>query len=260
MTPVKVCGIGLLAPGVPDWNEGRTQLQSLGRLLSLPFPRPSPEVLPANERRRASDTTRVALEVARQAIDGARIAPADMATVFVSADGDGAILHQICDILATTREVSPTRFHNSVHNAPAGYWSIAMDARRSATSIAAGDGSFSAGLLHAWTHVRVENMPVLLVAYDLPLPFPLSECRPLGAGFAMALLLAPHAEAGMKEISVEAIDDRPDAANPPEWIPPAVWAAPAARSLPLLAALAGGDAQEVLLPYVEGAALRVQVK
>ena len=39
---------------------------------------------------------------------------------------NGQVIHEICEALATDeREVSPTRFHNSVHNASAGYWGIA---------------------------------------------------------------------------------------------------------------------------------------
>ena len=52
-------------------------------------------------------------------------------TVFTSSSGDGDNVHEICETLAAAdRQVSPTRFHNSVHNAPAGYWSIATRSRR----------------------------------------------------------------------------------------------------------------------------------
>ena len=45
--------------------------------------------------------------------------------------------------------VSPTRFHNSVHNAAAGYWTIGAGAMQPATAISAFDASFAQGLLEA---------------------------------------------------------------------------------------------------------------
>ena len=72
---------------------------------------------------------------------------ASLATVFASSDADLAIIHRICLALtATPRLISPTDFHNSVHNAAAGYWSIAAGARAASTTISAHDGSFAAGL------------------------------------------------------------------------------------------------------------------
>ena len=63
------------------------------------------------------------------------IAAPDAAVVFASGDADGENLHHILESLATPEhEVSPTRFHNSVHNAAAGYWNIATGARTPAHS------------------------------------------------------------------------------------------------------------------------------
>ena len=89
------------------------------------------------------------------------------------------------------RDVSPTRFHNSVHNAPAGYWSIATGARGPSTSLCAHESSFAAGLLEAAIQAHAEATRVLLIAYDLPHPFPLSAVAPVSAPFGVALLLAP---------------------------------------------------------------------
>ena len=48
-------------------------------------------------------------------------AAAEMTSVFASANGDGALVHAILETLADPEpQVSPTQFHNSVHNAPAG--------------------------------------------------------------------------------------------------------------------------------------------
>ena len=83
-------------------------------------------------------------------------------------------------MLATDgREVSPTRFHNSVHNAPSGYWAVATGSREPSTSLCAYDASFAAGLLEAAAQATVDDRPVTLVAYDLPYPEPLQRARPI---------------------------------------------------------------------------------
>jgi hypothetical protein len=88
--------------------------------------RPQAMLLPPNERRRAPDTVALALQVAQTACANARRDPALLPTVFASTYGDMAITDYMCGTLAKTPTMlSPTRFHNSVHNAAAGYWSIA---------------------------------------------------------------------------------------------------------------------------------------
>ena len=89
------------------------------RALPRPSALPPPSaVAPAQRSARA--------RVATAACEAAQRDAAVAATVFTSSGGDGDNCHAICETLATTdRLISPTRFHNSVHNAPAGYWSIA---------------------------------------------------------------------------------------------------------------------------------------
>ena len=53
--------------------------------------------------------------------------------------------------------ISPTRFHNSVHNAAAGYWGIATGATAAANALCAYDASFGAGLLEALTQVHTSR-------------------------------------------------------------------------------------------------------
>ncbi len=112
--------------------------------------------------------------------------------MFASSGGDGETIHEILATLAgPARELSPTRFHNSVHNVAAGYWSIATGAKTPATSLCAHDGSFAAGLLEAGAQALATNGTVTLIAYDLPYPEPLASVRRIAAPFAVALLLSP---------------------------------------------------------------------
>lgn len=130
--------------------------------------RPQPSILPPNERRRAPDTVAVALEVAQAACLNAGRDPAQLPTVFASTYGDLAITDYMCSTLARAPlTLSPTRFHNSVHNAAAGYWSIATGSRQPYCALGAGRYTFAAGLFAAALQVCADGIDVLLVAYDI---------------------------------------------------------------------------------------------
>ncbi len=201
---VDVLGIGTWSVGLEGWPAMAAVLR--GEAACAPIDasrisRPSPTLLPAAERRRAPQSVAVALEVAREAVDMARgantIDSSSLASVFASAYGDLAIVDYLCETLAgDPRLLSPTRFHHSVHNAAAGYWSIATRDTGPTSAIAAGHETFAAGLLEAATQACCEDRPVLLVAFDtpavssLPLPIPSSTL------FGIALVIAPAARAG----------------------------------------------------------------
>lgn len=146
-------------------------------------------LLTAAEQRRISHLTRLVLAAAEQACPNP---PEDIRAVFVSNGGDGVTTHAICETLAgSPPEMSPTRFTNSVHNAGAAYWSMATHRQAATTSLSAGKWGMSAGLIEALLLMKQSATPVLLVAYDAPYPFPLSELTPVLQPLAIALYLTP---------------------------------------------------------------------
>ena len=191
---VYVEGIGLWSPHLADFA-------ALGRVLAgdAPVPssaRPSAMILPANERRRAPQSVLLAVEVAQQAVAMSGRDAATLPSVFASADGDQATTDYMCATLAQVpTELSPTRFHNSVHNAPAGYWTIAVACHAPSTAVAAQRGSFGAGLLEAASQALAEHQPVLLVCSDTIGAGPLREVTGCNAAFGCALVLAPERSA-----------------------------------------------------------------
>lgn len=254
MIPLYLNGIGLLAPGLVGWRDSIPVLS--GRVAYQPAPLPplSPTLLPANERRRTTALIRLALQAASEAVADADITTRDGWPLFASSGGDMAIIDRLCRALWTPeRPMSPTDFHNSVHNAPAGYWAIAIGCQHPSLSLSAYDASFSAGLLEALTLCATEAVEVLLVAYDHPAPDPLAGKRPLSAPFAVALRLSrqtgPHRLACLHAaLSHSAEVDR---LNDPA-LEQLRQGNPAARSLPLLQRLAAGDDDgQVILPYLE---------
>ncbi len=173
-------GIGFWAPGLPSWEAARAFARE-GALPEAAPAKPSPRLLPPNERRRAPESVAVALETALEACEGAGRDPASLPSVFASTHGDLSITDYMCATLASDpRGISPTKFHNSVHNAAAGYWTIGAVCLRAATAISAYDASFAQGLLEAMTQLDDGADAVLLVGYDTGATGPLRsvhDCR-----------------------------------------------------------------------------------
>jgi len=261
MTRVYLQGIGLCGPGLDGWVKSRPLLAGEAAYAPAPASIPLNALLPANERRRTVRTVKLVLAVGAESFEHARVPPGAAATVFTSSGGDGDTLDDILKGLSLPeREVSPTRFHNSVHNAPAGYWSIATASREPSSSLCAHDGSFAAGLIDATAQAVVDDRLVGLVAYDLPYPEPLHHARPIGAVFAAALVLAPRpSELTLAELDIAIAYGRGRATQLAEPLEALRAGTPAARSLPLLAVLARGAAETVVLDYLEECALRVVV-
>lgn len=262
MLTVYVNGIGLSGPGLDGWRQGRAVLA--GELPYTPrdYAPPAPTLLPAAERRRTSITARLAMHAAQEAVAQDRTAHGDVAAVFASADGDTEVLHQLCSALAQPeRMVSPTCFHNSVHNAPSGYWSIATGSHAGSDSVACHDQTFAAGLLDAVSHVAVEGHPALLSVYDMAMPRPLYAVRPLGAPFTAALLMdARPSDASLARLDIELdFAEAQESTLPDPALEALRHANPAARCLPLLAAIARDGSSEVILQYLGGSCVRVRI-
>ncbi|MEO7728911.1 MAG: beta-ketoacyl synthase chain length factor [Burkholderiales bacterium] len=259
---VFVEGVGLLGPGLDGWQAARAVLAGAAPYQSAPTVVTAVDLLPAAERRRIGVPIKLALAAGCAAFAHAGRDAADTATVFTSSSGDGDNLHNICATLASSqREISPTRFHNSVHNAPAGYWSIATRSRAPSTSLGCHDASFAAGLLDAAAQITVDDIAVALITYDQPYPEPLHGVRAIGASFGAALVMTPHATDhafATLDITLE-----PAAAGSTRMTDPLLdeirRGVPAARCLPLLAALARDVPATVLLEHGGHGQLRVEV-
>lgn len=261
---VFVEGIGLVGPGLSGWEDGRNKLLGQSPYVSAPTALPSPMSLPAAERRRAGAVIKVSLAVGQEAVNAAELQASSLPTVFTSSGGDGVNCHDICLALASNdRLISPTRFHNSVHNAASGYWSISTGATPTSSVLCAHDGSFSAGLLEAITQAVVDNTPVLLVAYDTHYPEPLHSKRPVPDTLGVALVLSPQrGERSLARLTLPSADcltDAPAALMEDPALEFLRQTIPAARALPLLRLIASQQAATVALDYLDGMQLQVGV-
>ena len=256
-----VGGLGVLGPGLANWQQAEAVLSGRQAYVPAPTVLPMPTILAAAERRRTGRVVKLALAIGSEAVSQAGMDPRTLASVFSSSGGDGHNCHELCQALSLAgREISPTRFANSVHNAAAGYWSIGTGAMVESTVLCAFDASFTAGLLEAMTQVVVDEAPVLLVAYDSEYPEPLHAKRPIPDAFGVALVLTPQQRAGsfarvdaaLTELSYDRLTD------------PALEALrcafPAARSLPLLRLLAEVRGGSAVLEYLDVSRLQVRIE
>jgi hypothetical protein len=262
MTPLTayIEGIGMLGPGLSDWPGAAAILSGTVAYSRAPTVLPAPVALPPAERRRTGAVVKLALAIGFEATTRAGIDPSTLPTVFSSSGGDGDNCHEISQVLASSdRQLSPTRFHNSVHNVAAGYWGIAASATAAANVLCAFDASFAAGLLEALTQVVVEHTPLLLLAYDTQYPQPLRDKRPISDALGVAFVLAPDKRrSALARITATLSEGPNDRMSDPQMEALRV-SIPAARSLPLLRQLARRESGSVTLDYLEHTRLAVEV-
>jgi hypothetical protein len=253
-------GIGLLGPGLSNWNDAKDRLAGRAEYGAARTVVPAPASLPPAERRRTGASVKVALAVGHSAVEMSGRDVTTLSTVFAASGGDGQNCHAICETLASDdRMLSPTRFHNSVHNAPAGYWSIATRAMAPSNVLCAFDGSFAAGLLEGLCQVAVDGVPTLLIAFDTDYPAPMREVRPVPDAFGVALVLASQQSAQSVARIVARLTDAPATALAAPEFEAMRQAMPTARALPLLDALACGHDASVVLDYLQDVQLHLDI-
>ncbi|MFS8370661.1 beta-ketoacyl synthase chain length factor [Acetobacter indonesiensis] len=252
---VVVQGLSVWGPGLSGWPHAERVLRGEDTWQDGPVT-PSPaQCLPANERRRSGPLTRLALAVAEEACQQSGLQPSSLRGVFACSNGDGAIVHSILSAITTEGgEVSPTQFHNSVHNAPAGYWTIGHHTHVPAVALGCYDWSFAQGLLKAVAECLVEKMPTVLVVYDLPIPGPIGKARVTENPFGCAFVLQPDTtQSGIcvLDITYDATTTQQDEVTHPDLMKLAPTN-PAARALPLLEKIASRTEGTVKMACLPG--------
>jgi hypothetical protein len=264
MIEARIAGIGLLGPGLPDWPTGRRVLSGAADYAPGDVVPPVPDGLSPRERRRTSFAVRLALAAAAEAVRDAHEDAARLPTVFGWAHGDGVIVQRLLETLATPeRYVSPTDFHNSVHNVAVGYWAIASGSHEPCSSIAAAMDTYPASLLKALAEVHCAGRSVLHIACEAPFDEPLYSACPTGAPLALAMVLTPPQEAGgIARIRADYRADGGNVTKPATAALRPLWELnPAARAIPLLEAVARAyaAAQTMAIPYGPEGRLHVTV-
>lgn len=252
---------GLWCRSVSGWDSFRSAL-AIGAEPAERLPDPVPQLLPAREGRRAPVHVRIGIEAGIQACRDNAVSPAEVTTVFASAQGDIQITDYMCRTLAGPAPMlSPTRFHNSVHNATSGYWSIGAGNHAPGSAIAAQELTFSMALLEAATLAITGSGTVLLVAHDVAAPTPLDSVCRARQPFAVGLLLsACQVTPQWRPLQARCLAGTapwPEPANP--WLRLLASENDCARGLPLLEALAAATDQVLTLPLAASASLELRI-
>ncbi|HWY26205.1 MAG TPA: beta-ketoacyl synthase chain length factor [Nevskia sp.] len=258
--PLYLRAVGLAAPGLPDWVRGREVLAGAQPWAALEEAAYAPTLLPPNERRRAPPGVRQAFRAGEDARANSALDFSTLAAVFASSDSDLTVMDRINTVLAElVRAVSPTDFHNSVHNAASGYWSIATACRQASTAVGGHDGSFAMGLLEAVALVHGDGIGVLLVAFDVVPPPLLRPVRPIDCAGSIALVL--HAEPGADAVARLQLSlvDEDETALEDAALEHLRRGNPALRGLSILQVAARRGAARVVLPHLAGCNVAVEV-
>lgn len=257
-----VAGIGVCGPGLQGWPAVAAVLRGETAWTAVDNVLPPALALPPTERRRATRGTRLAVTVAKEAIDAAGEQASAVSSVFASSASNPDIIHEMCATLAAgQRDLSPIKFHNSVHNSPAGYFSIATKSHEASTSLCAFDASAAAALLEAALQVAFGDKPVVIVSCDLPYPGPLGAARTIEGAWGAALVLTQSAsQQGAARLGLRYGPRRPQTVLPDPALEHARATNPTARLLPVLWALARSEDAEIDLDLGTEATLTVSVQ
>lgn len=256
-----VLGVGAWGKSFRNWSDLQALLN--GQAVEDDGAKgPKPEVIPANERRRAPLPVRLAVESSWQAVTNAGIDPKELPSVFVSSLGDTQLTDYMCKVLASdNKALSPTKFHNSVHNAAAGYWTISTGCMQAANSVAGFEQSVTLTLFEALIQAQSEQTPMLLTFYDAPSSAVLKGLLKNEQSFAVSLVIAPAAlgHNGVRlQVSVTEQTAHWPALEWGESLQHSYDNNPVAKILPLLKLLVSNDDTPLCLPLSKATALTLQ--
>lgn len=260
MSRIDIVGLGAWSPSFANWAAFCSGLDTGMWSSDVVL---QPELIPPRERRRAPQFVKMAIDVMDQACTMATMSPNDIAVVFSSSMGDMQITDYLCRALAASPKlVSPTRFHNSVHNAAPGYWSITTGAMTPATAVSAYEHSATMAFLEAAIQVVEEDTPVVLVTQEIAAPEALRDTCPSEHPFSAAVLMTP---AGLRDSAICSLEFSVSEQT-------SVWPALdprleddfatnfGARLLPLMTAIAAGSqAAELCFPISESASMSLSL-
>jgi hypothetical protein len=202
--PAYVRGVGLWTPGYPSplaWCSGEADPEAT---------KPSASLLEGPLRRRATPLTRMGIEVLQQV---AAIGKADLATipsVWATAHGEHSAAIALLGMMQRGEgKLSPTKFHNSVHNTASGYASISSGNCAPSTTLTGGAELVASAFIEAACMLDEFDRDIAMVLADEPLlpPFDRADAS---TALAIALLLSPRADGAFAMLS----DVRRDAVAP----------------------------------------------
>ena len=256
-------GVSVVGSGIANWREASAILTGKKKYTPSEPEYLEPDILPDNERRRSVKTVQLSIQTAQEAVKNSGSAMDSLQTVFASSMGDGFVMDKLFKALSKPNKlILPITFHNSVHNAPVGYWLIGAGCMKASASIACKETTFGMALMESTSQLMLEAEEILLVAYDIPSPAPLCHAMPIQYVFSVGLVLSRMRNSqslAHVELSVASkIGSKPSKMENADLEALRVDN-PAARSLPILLALADENEADIMIEYTKQAFLRLKV-
>ena len=259
MAEINIVGVGVWSEFFSNWDEFCSALAGGAASQTTPL---RPELIPAKERRRAPISVKMAVEVMDQACRMRALVPSEVATVFASVYGDVGITDYLCRTLhAAPRTVSPTRFHNSVHNAPIGNWAIATHCKLPANAMSAYLYTTSMAFLEGAIQALEENMPVLVCVQELAATDAIKPIYDSEQPISTAVLLAPpgHCSDEIASVRFDVRNERSKYPSAPQILDIDWSGNLGARLLPLFVALTTPGDTNLQLPISESLSLSLAI-
>jgi len=259
MADINIVGVGVWSKFFSNWDEFCSVLSGGAASQATAL---RPEIIPAKERRRAPLSVKMAVEVMDQACRMSALVPSEVATVFASVNGDTEITDYLCRTLITApRTVSPTRFHNSVHNASIGNWAIATHCKLPANAMSAYPHTTSMAFLEGAIQALEENIPVLVCVQELASPDAIKPIYDSEQPISTAVLLAPpgYCREALATVRFDVRNERSEYSNASQFLGIDWSGNLGARFLPLFAALTAPGDTELQLPISERSSLSLAI-
>jgi hypothetical protein len=223
---------------------------------------PNADILPSREKRRASPTVNLCLYIAEKLQQQSSLDADKLRSVFASSDGDMDIFHYLSNELSKPEPaISPTLFHQSLHNSAAGYWHIVTNSKQASVSISAGNDTFCGGLLTAIIDVCTGNMPVLFVAYNVTSPPPLAALNPILTWFGVGFIFTQEKNVNtIAKITCSLVNRQDETSLSSPSLNSLHLNNPIARCLPLLEHIANKVNEPVYLNYLDKHSLEIEME
>ncbi len=134
---------------------------------------PASDFLPSRVKRRMSRLTQMVIHTTYQAREVAGLLDTDLPLILGTANGEIEAMGSILQTMFSDPPyISPSLFHNSVHNTAAGYWSILGKKHQGSTTITAGDLTGEYSLLDAISRLDTRTKLIQLTAGDEAITIP----------------------------------------------------------------------------------------
>jgi len=186
MKPAYVRGLGL-------WTPGYASARAWCRDDADPsIEAPDVALLAGPLRRRSTGLTRMAVEVLQQATAEAGCDVAAVPSVWATSNGEHTTAIRILSMMLRDEgKLSPTHFHNSIHNTASGYASIATGNCAPSGTLTGGAELVASSFLEAMCHLEASADDVVVVLADEPLLPPFDRAggtSPLALAFCLSSL------------------------------------------------------------------------